>query len=243
MRLEDLIVDGGEPLEKGVIAWFDGVAWRLVKPTAVGQLLQWDGSQWVPVAGNATKGQLLQWDGAKWVATAGAAAIGEYLRWNGSYWVPQTPWPDAYRARVYRAAALTVPHAVWTWIAHDTVAENVGGFTFTSNQLRVPVAGWYQATWLCTLAPFTATQIPAAIRFRYSIMNADGTTAYGPSTIGGVDVDRAGLGSSGSGWTELFYMTAGQWVKVEVLLATANSTSGSLQTGNLNAYLRLIRIW
>lgn len=251
------------PTSVGDLVMWNGSAWV---PVAGGAgtyaLLSWNGAQWVPVVGGASTGaliqrtssgwgtvtptaagQLIMWNGSTWTPVAGSAGTNAYLRWSGSAWVPQTPWPQAQRARVYRNSALTLTHNAWTFIAHDTAAENVGSFTFTSNQLRVPADGFYLMAWAATTVAPSSTQVPVAIVGRYSIVSSSGTTRYGPIIVGSTVAQRTDTGGQGISFTDLVYMVAGDWIKVEVLIRTQDGTSLGLATGEGFGYLRLTRVW
>lgn len=166
---------------------------------------------------------------------------GQLLEWDGQEQKRFLLWPYLCRARVYRSTVLALAPGAWTAIAHDAVAENVGGFTFTNGQLRVPLDGYYAMTWAVAMQNFTSLQLPAALRFGYQVMNAD-QTIHRTQYCGGFDLNVAGSDVGGLGWSEVVYLRAGQWILVKVYVNTANATAASLFTGNEYTYLQLIRL-
>ncbi len=79
--------------ELGQILMWDGSAFILVAGGAnTSEVLFWDGTQWTPggnlVPAGTTNGQLSMWDGTKWVLIAQPANVNDVLTWDGSIWAP-----------------------------------------------------------------------------------------------------------------------------------------------------------
>ena len=62
----------------------------LTDGTDVGQLLAWDGTDWVPAAVGTAVGQLLAWNGTDWVPATAPSEAGQMLEWNGTNWIPSS---------------------------------------------------------------------------------------------------------------------------------------------------------
>lgn len=93
-----------------------------------------------------TNGCSYQWSGTVWTLAAGASAIaGGDL--TGTYPNPtlKNVGSDGGFARVYRAAAYSVPNAAMTALTFDTVVTNQGGLwaAGTPDRLTIPTTGVY----------------------------------------------------------------------------------------------------
>lgn len=76
--------------------------------STIGELLQWDGQQWVPVAGGASASDILTWNGSAWAPGAPAAVPADLKlwEWNG---VDVSQFEGSAGAqRLYDASTLTV---------------------------------------------------------------------------------------------------------------------------------------
>ena len=70
--------------------------------TAIGQLLRWDGLQWVPFGQGTDVGDILQWNGSQYVPAGGAGvAVGQTLVWNGTQWVPGSASPTGITQKIF----------------------------------------------------------------------------------------------------------------------------------------------
>lgn len=65
--------------------------------TQLGQIVQWDGTQWVPGSNGSAVGQLLQWNGSLWIPVGTTPSNGEVPVWNSgtSQWEPGSLAPPA----------------------------------------------------------------------------------------------------------------------------------------------------
>lgn len=77
------------------------------------------GAQGPGLPDNPAVGDLAQWDGTEWVATGSGAAVGNGLVWNGTLWVPGSP--TATGAEIVKPTAVAASRGLWLF--NDTLTD------------------------------------------------------------------------------------------------------------------------
>jgi hypothetical protein len=128
-QVEDFIGANGHPARRlkvnglppgyssgNVIQW-DGESWvPVAAPNTAGQLLQWTGTEWIAVAAPSTNGQLLQWQGGVWTPLDPPSEAGPFLMWGGSGWTYGPPPPSSLCALVSQGGQ-------YSWLAIEPCPE------------------------------------------------------------------------------------------------------------------------
>lgn len=186
-----------------------------------GDVLIWDGTQWLPGASSGLPpgtdlGQLLQWDGAAWILIDGSANLGDVLVWDGAEWVPaaltgETAWDFI----IEDVADFPNPPAAGFIDLVDGSYAIKAGIDIGANTIRVPGGvgvlmkgmGAFNEKFIDSDSALATVQVANGASARFETLNLDNSVGDGLLVQGALQ----SVGCQFSGNARGVYVNDGAW--------------------------------